>query len=91
MIGGERIKLSEQFCSAPSRNYAPLWYICHDWGWGNKLSDDFYSALLKIIPHYSIVVMIGGERIKLSEQFCSAPSRNYAPWWYICHDWWWGL
>ena len=44
-----------------------------------------------ILPNYGIFVMIGGGRIKLSDQFYSAPSRNYAPLWYICHDWWWGL
>ena len=26
-------KLSDHFFSASLRNYAPLWYICKDWGW----------------------------------------------------------
>ena len=34
MIGGGDIKLADHFYSAPSRNYAPLCYICDDWGWG---------------------------------------------------------
>ena len=29
-IKGWGYKLSDQFFSAPLRNYAPLWYICHD-------------------------------------------------------------
>ena len=55
-------------------------------GGGNKISDDFYSALRENIPHYSIFVMIGGGRIKLSDQFCSAPSRVFAPIWYIYQE-----
>ena len=47
--------------------------------------------LREIIPHYGIFVMIGAGRIKFSHQFYSAPSRDYAPLWYICHNWWWGL
>ena len=42
--------------------------------------------LRKIMPHYCIIVMIGGGGYKLSENFYSAPSQNYAPLWYICHD-----
>ena len=47
--------------------------------------------LRETMPHYGIFVMIGGGSYKLSNQFYSAPSRNYAPLWYICHDWGWEL
>ena len=47
--------------------------------------------LREIMPHYGIFVMIRGGGYKLSEHFYSAPSRNYAPILYICHDWGWGI
>ena len=54
---------------------------------GYKLSDHFYSALRKIMPHSGIFVIIGGWGYKLSDHFYSAHCRNYAPIWYVCHDW----
>ena len=48
MIGDGGYKLSDHFYSAPLRNYAPLWYICHDWGGGYKLSEHFFSAPLRV-------------------------------------------
>ena len=47
--------------------------------------------LRKIMPHYCIIVMIRGGSYKLSDNFYSAPSRNYVPLRYICHDCGWGL
>ena len=35
--------------------------------------------ILEIVHHYDIFVMIGVGRIEISDQFYSAPSRNYAP------------
>ena len=32
MIGGGGYKLLDHLYSALSRNYAPLWYVCYDWG-----------------------------------------------------------
>ena len=34
IIGDVGFKLSDPFYSTPLRNYAPLWYFCHDWGCG---------------------------------------------------------
>ena len=75
--------LSDHFYSAPSGNYAPLWYNCHDWGGGIKLSDHFYSAPSRNYAPLSYIVMIVGGGYRLSDHFYSAPSRNYAPLWYI--------
>ena len=45
----------------------------------------------EIMPHYGIFVMIGGEGYRLSDHFYSAPLRVYAPIWYICYEWEWGV
>ena len=49
---------SDHFFSAPLSIYAPLWYICQEWGWRYKLSDHFYSAPSRNYAHYGIIVMI---------------------------------
>ena len=58
MIGGGRIKFSDQFYSAPSRVFAPIWYICGIMphygifvmirGGGYKLLDHLYSTPLRV-------------------------------------------
>ena len=43
--------LSDHFYSAPSGNYAPLWYICHDSGWGLKISGALlFCPFAKLCP-----------------------------------------
>ena len=58
MIGGGRIKLSDQFYSAPSRIYSPIWYICQEWGWGKSYLTTSFLPLRKIMPHYGTFVKI---------------------------------
>ena len=48
-------------------------------------------TLRKIVPHCGILVRNVDGAYMLSDQFYSAPSGNYAPLWYICHDSGWGL
>ena len=106
MIGGGDIKLADHFYSASSRNYAPLCYICDDWGWGYNLCYWTISILLIIyvisywtisilllcefMHQYGIFVKNGNGGYKLSDHFHSVASRNYASLWYICQEWEWG-
>ena len=55
--------LSDHFYSAPSRKYAPLWYICHDGGGALSYLTTSILPLRKIMPHYGIFVMIWGGAI----------------------------
>ena len=43
--------------------------------------------LCEIMPRYGIFVMIGDGGYKLLDHLYSVLSRNYAPLWYVCHDW----
>ena len=91
MIVGGCYKLSDLFYSAPSRVYAPIWYICQEWGWGYKSSDHFHSDPSRIYAPLWYFFIIGDVGFKLSDPFYSTPLRNYAPLWYSCHDWGCGL
>ena len=60
-------------------------------GGGYKLSDNSTLPLREFMSHYGIFVLIVVGGHKLSDHFFSASLRNYAPLWYICKDWRWGL
>ena len=60
-------------------------------GGGYKLSDQSTLLLREFMVHYGIFVLNGVGGHKLSDHIFSASSRNYAPLWYICHDFGWEL
>ena len=75
MIGVEGYKVSDHFYSAPPQIYAPIWYICQEWGWGISHLTTSLLPLREIMPHCGIFDMIGVGGYKLSDHFYSAPSQ----------------
>ena len=68
-------KLSDQFYSANSRNYAPLWYLDVIGVGGYRLSDHYYSAPPRIYAPIWYICREWGWGYKLSDHFYSAPSQ----------------
>ena len=73
MIEAGGNKSSDPFYSAPSRNYAPLWYLDVIGVGGYRLSDHFYSAPPRIYALIWYICREWGWGYKLSDHFYSAP------------------